>query len=95
MLAGRNMLIDAKLAQWADEGQQWLYETFGRDKLDFHTMWSAYDRTITLEVRPADWRTYVNFHKRPILTETEPAERFASYALATKIALIAGGTIAA
>lgn len=93
MLAGRNSLIDGKLARWADEGEAWLRHRFYKSDLLFTTSWDTGARTITLHVRRRTKHVYpdggLHSHWDQVVFDiTEPAENFVSHLTVTKILMV-------
>ena len=84
MLAGRNSLINERLAQWADEGEDWLRKRFAGKGVSFHTNWNMDDRTITLRV----YREQSGKKPEFLFVEECKAENFVSHLMVTKILMV-------
>lgn len=92
MRAGRNSIVDARIAQWADEGESFLRYRFYRTDLLFNTSWCAEDRTITLHVHRRTSKKHVDgiqsYWDEPLFSETCKAENFVSHLMVTKILMV-------
>lgn len=92
MRAGRNSNIDAKIAQWADEGEAFLRKQFPNKGLWFNSSWSVEHRTITLHVRRRTKRDHADglgsYWDELLFEETCKAENFVSHLMVTKILMV-------